>query len=103
MQRQRCLLAALARETSPANLATSYLGVVGAVADAFRSDLPRDDLGDVVKLFAKVDVAQARALALTPPVVQPGHPDIAKIRSLVKEALNLSTAAEAPGVGAPTC
>src|SRR5207244_4263389 len=58
MQRQRCVLAAIARETSPANLAASYLGVVGAVEDAFRSDLPRDELGDVVKLFAKADIDQ---------------------------------------------
>ncbi len=106
MQRQRCLLAAVARETSATKLATSYLGVAGAVQDAFRSDVPRDELGDVVKLFAKVDIDQARTLALTPPVIQPAHPDIAKIRSLVQDVLHPTpAAAEPPGVAAPptTC
>jgi hypothetical protein len=102
MKRQRCLLAAVAHKTSPVQLARSYPSLVSAVEGAFRSDIPRSRLGDLVRLFAKVHVDDARTLVLVPPVITPAHPDIARIRTLVTETLAASPAAGA-AVTRPTC
>jgi LCP family protein required for cell wall assembly len=102
MKRQRCLLVAVARKTSPVQLAKSYLSLVGAVEGAFRSDIPRARLGELVRLFAKVHVDNARTLVLVPPVITPAHPDIARIRSLVAETLAASLAATST-ISKPSC
>jgi LCP family protein required for cell wall assembly len=103
MGRQRCLLAAAARSTSPTDLALSYASLATAIESSFRSDIPRERLGELVSLFAKVDVDRARTLVLVPPVIQPGHPDIAKIRALVATMLDAAAPAQDPAVTAPTC
>jgi LCP family protein required for cell wall assembly len=103
MQRQRCLLAGVARSTSPSALAQNYPAVASAVEGAFRSDIPRDRIDDLVRLFAKVDMSTARTLSLAPPVIQPGHPDIGYVRSLVSRSLDPATAAGDPTFGPPIC
>ena len=50
------------RETSPADLAVNYLSLASAVEGAFRSDIPREQLGDLVRVFGLVNVAKARTL-----------------------------------------
>ena len=55
MKRQRCLLAAVAAGTSPTDLAVNYLGLAAAVEGAFRSDIAREQLGDLVRVFSLVD------------------------------------------------
>jgi len=92
MGRQRCLLTAVARNTSPARLVRSYPSLVKAVEGAFKTDIPRDHLGDLVTLFGKVHIDQARTLALVPPVVTPAHPDYLQIRQLVSDLLDPSKA-----------
>jgi hypothetical protein len=42
-------------------------------------------------------------LVLVPPVIQPGRPDIAKIRGLVATMLDAAAPAQDPSVSAPTC
>jgi LCP family protein required for cell wall assembly len=103
MKRQRCLLAAVASETSPADLAVNYLSLASAVEGAFRSDVPREQLGDLVRVFGLVNVAKARTLVLVPPVIKPSHPDIARIRALVANTLDAAAPPADPAIGAPTC
>jgi LCP family protein required for cell wall assembly len=103
MRRQRCLLDALAHGMSASALAGSYLRLASAVENSFRSDIPRDQLGELVDLFARIDVAHSRALALTPPVIKPGHPDIGRVRDLVSQSLVPSTASSNPAITSPAC
>jgi polyisoprenyl-teichoic acid--peptidoglycan teichoic acid transferase len=103
MGRQRCLLASVARGISPADLLRNYPALVGAVEDAFRSDLPRERLGDLVALFGKVNLDQARSLSLVPPTVNPNRTDVAQIRDLVTALLEAETTSGEAGITAPTC
>jgi LCP family protein required for cell wall assembly len=103
MKRQRCLLAAVARETSPSDLARNYPSLAAAVEGAFRSDIPRDRLGALVRLFLRVDMDKARTLVLVPPVIRPSHPDIGRIRSLVTTALDPNASAAEPAISPATC
>jgi hypothetical protein len=50
-----------------------------------------------------MDVQQVRGLVLVPPVIQPAHPNIAKVRGLVRQALDPATAATEPELSAPSC
>ena len=103
MNRQRCLLASVVRQTSPTDLALNYPRLAGAVEESFRSDIPRERLGDLVRLFAKVDVDEARSLVLVPPVIKPGSPDVAKIRGLVAALLAGGRPTADPAATRPTC
>jgi LCP family protein required for cell wall assembly len=103
MKRQRCLLAAVATDTSPTDLAVNYLGLASAVEGAFRSDIPRESLGDLVRVFGMVDVSRARTLVLVPPVIKPSNPDVARIRALVANTLDAAAPPADPAIGAPTC
>jgi hypothetical protein len=103
MKRQRCLLAAVAAGTSPTNLAANYLGLASAVEGSFRSDIPREQLGDLVRVFQMVDVSRARTLVLVPPVIKPSNPDVARIRALVANTLDAAAPPADPAIGAPSC
>jgi hypothetical protein len=96
-------LASVARGLPATNLAANYLGLAAAVEDAFRSDIPRDQLATLIGVFAKMSVDQVRGLVLVPPVLQPAHPDIANVRDLVRLALDPAGTAEKPEFSAPAC
>ena len=80
MKRQRCLLAAVAAETSPADLAVNYLSLASAVEGAFRSDIPREQLGDLVRRSSSPRTPTSPASApssrtrSTPPHRRPTRP-----------------------------
>jgi LCP family protein required for cell wall assembly len=103
MHRQRCLLASLVREVSPADLLRSYPALLDALADAFRTDIPREQLGELVELFAKVDLGRLRSVTLVPPLLNPAAPNVAKVRSIVRSLLDPTVAAPVAVVTAPTC
>ncbi len=67
MQRQRCLLAALYRQTDLPALLFRLPGIVDAVRDAVRTDIPLDALPELVQLAASLQPEQVSALGLTPP------------------------------------
>ena len=69
----------------------------------FRSDIPREQLADLVGVLGLVNVAMARTLVLVPPVIKPAHPDIARIRALVANTLDAAAPPADPAIGAPTC
>ena len=103
MKRQRCLLASVATGTSPGDLAVNYLRLAAAIEGAFRSDIPREKLGDLVRVFSLVNVSRARTLVLVPPVIKPSNPDIARVRWLVGNTLDAAAPPADPAIGAPTC
>ena len=103
MGRQRCLLAAAARSTSPTDLALNYVALASAIQNSFRSDIPRERLGDLVRLFAKVNVDRARTLVLVPPVIQPGTPTSPASAPSSRTRSTRPHRPANPAIGAPTC
>ncbi len=91
MQRQRCVLSAIATSATPQALATGLGSLVDAFGMSVRTDIPREKLGElavVVDRFAKAGgILVARTLQLTPPVLQPSHWDAAHVRELVQTVL----------------
>lgn len=85
--RQRCLIGALQRQSEPRNLLANFSKVADSTADALQTDIPRQQLPDLVKLAFQVKSRPIESLPFTPPLIDVTEPDIAKIHGLVQAAL----------------
>jgi LCP family protein required for cell wall assembly len=105
MERQRCLLAAAARQVSPADLLRRYDDLLAAMDRSVRSDLTPGQAGTLIELYRKVDRTAIRSLGLVPPFVNTGAPNYAEVRELVAATLEppaaVSPAPAAPAEDAP--
>ena len=93
MERQRCVLASIADAATPQALATGLPALMNAFGDAVRSDIPRDELGDLAQLIDRyVDAGglkAVRTLHLAPPQIQPSNWDAEEVRQLVVDVLKV--------------
>ena len=88
MRRQRCVAGALMQQADPVGLLQSYPKLAKVVKNNVSIDIPRDELSAWVDLALRIQKGGSiRSLPLTANVVQPGAPDFAKIRALVKKGL----------------
>jgi len=103
MRRQRCLIAAFARQLDPAVLARVLPGLARSLSAGMRTSIPLQELSRWVLLGQRVrDAGAVRELALVPPLVDPQHPDPAAMRRAVAQAVHgRDGAAGSPGPSAP--
>jgi LCP family protein required for cell wall assembly len=88
MQRQRCLVAALAAQLDWSRIAGSYPQLLKALGDSVRTTIPAQDLPRWAQLAGIVgSKGTLRSLALTPGLVDPVNPDFAAVRRLVADAV----------------
>ncbi|MGE0879867.1 MAG: LCP family protein [Acidimicrobiia bacterium] len=87
MARQRCLLAAAARQINPIELLRNYDSLLGALNRSILSDLSPAEARKLITLFQRVDSEAIRSLGLVPPLVNTGSPNYKQIRELVQTAL----------------
>jgi anionic cell wall polymer biosynthesis LytR-Cps2A-Psr (LCP) family protein len=110
MRRQRCLLAALARQADPATLLRAVPRLVPLVQRSVATDVPTRDLPALAQLAAKARRDRVATLGLTPPRFAPtrnaaGYPvvDVPAVRAAVGQALQHPEpdrpTAEAPAAG----
>ncbi|MEX1288381.1 MAG: LCP family protein [Acidimicrobiia bacterium] len=65
MHRQRCVLGALAEQTSPLDLLRGYDEFATAVKEYVETDIPVDRLADFVDLLTRVDTGRLASLRIT--------------------------------------
>jgi LCP family protein required for cell wall assembly len=88
VERQSCLLGAVARQVDLSTLLTRYTGVVGATSDAVRTDITRPAARALLDLAVKVRRQPIERLAFIPPVItDTANPDFVRIRALVRTAI----------------
>ena len=88
VERQSCLLGAVARQVDLSTLMTRYAGVVGATSDAIRTDITRPAARSLLDLAVKVRGQPIERLAFIPPVLpDTTSPDFVRIRALVRTAI----------------
>ena len=99
MGRQRQLLAALGNQVSARDAISGFGSVTGALSDAMRTSLSAgefasllDTLGDNAKV--------GESVGLVPPLIQPGHPDYAQIRTIVDAVERFVVTGEPSGYAA---
>ena len=69
MRRQRCLLAALATQASPASLLTNLTELQRTVGDYVFSNVAREDLPSLVRYLGAIDSSRIKSVVLAPPVI----------------------------------
>ncbi|GGV27664.1 hypothetical protein GCM10010182_58130 [Actinomadura cremea] len=87
MGRQKCLLWALARQADPLTVLRGFRRLTEVFRESVGTDVPQRLLPDLVDLSAKVRDAEVRSLQFVPPLVRPGRPDYAAIRTMAARAV----------------
>jgi LCP family protein required for cell wall assembly len=101
MQRQRCLLRAVAGEADPFTLLRSFPAVANAIESYVVTDVPVAFLPDLVRAASKLDFASIATVGFNPPYYAPGRdhkghpiPDIGRIRWKVKKVMEEGVVAQ---------
>jgi LCP family protein required for cell wall assembly len=92
MQRQRCVMTAMAGQMDPGTLLSRFQKVAAASKQVVSTDIPASDLGTFLDLGLKGKQRTITSVQFVPPIVTPSHPDFPLVRSRVAAAV---TAAEA--------
>jgi len=101
MQRQRCLLRAVAGEADPLTLLRSFPAIADAIESYVVTDVPVVFLPDLVRAAAKLDFSSIATVGFNPPYYAPerdhkGHPipDVGRIRWKVQRVLDEGVVAQ---------
>ena len=97
VERQSCLLGAVARQVDLRTVLTRYGDVLGATSDAIRTDITRPAARALLEVAVKVRGQPIERLAFIPPLLDDtSTPDFVRIRALVRTAIASSGARLAP-------
>ena len=91
MARQRCVLGAFLRETDPHTVLTNFVDLVDASKSFMKTDIPQEDLANLVDLAMKAKSHDVTSLQFVPPLITPGDPDFELIRSETDAMLSGAT------------
>ncbi len=97
MLRQRCLIGAMVRQADPVTVLRRFQELTSATKRLASTDIPRSQLPDLVTLGERIrDGHSIRSVAFVPPVIVTANPNYARIRALVRAALQSPAVAAAP-------
>ncbi len=108
MARQKCVMNAMLQQLSPQTVVTNFEKIAKASEQLITTDLPASELGTFAQLAMKARSQPVATVSFVPPAINTGHPDIAKIQSMVTAAIDRSEngkkapAKTAPASGATT-
>ncbi len=101
MERQRCLLRAVAGEADPFTLLWSFPAIADAIESYVVTDVPVAFLPDLVRAAAKLDFSSIATFGFNPPYYAPGRdyayhpiPDVGRIRWKVQRVLEEGVVAQ---------
>jgi polyisoprenyl-teichoic acid--peptidoglycan teichoic acid transferase len=99
MGRQRQLLAALGSQVSATEAISGFGSVTGALADSMRTSM---SAGGFTSLLDRLgdDAAIGESVGLVPPLVTPGNPDYAQIRTIIDAVERFVVTGEPSGYAA---
>jgi LCP family protein required for cell wall assembly len=99
MGRQRQLLAALGSQVSASEAISGFGSVTGALADSMRTSLSAGEFADLLDRLGD-NAAIGESVGLVPPLIEPGHPDYAQIRTIIDAVERFVVTGEASGYAA---
>ncbi len=88
MERQRCVMGAIARAADPMALLTKFESLAAATEKHIKTDIPAELFPAFAELGLKVKNASLTSLTINHAVINPGDPDYDHLRKVVEEALN---------------
>lgn len=95
MIRQKCVMNAMLRQLNPTTVLTKFQDIAAAGEQIVATNVPTSELGTLLDLAVKGKSLPMASVSFTPPLVVPMDPDFAKIRSVVKDRIVESEAADA--------
>jgi LCP family protein required for cell wall assembly len=90
MARQKCVMNAMLQQLSPQTVVTNFEKIAKASEQLITTDLPASELGTFAQLAMKARSQPVATVSFVPPAINTGHPDIAKIQSMVQAAIDRS-------------
>ncbi|HZJ48729.1 MAG TPA: LCP family protein [Acidimicrobiia bacterium] len=97
MGRQRCVLEAMLKEANPVTLALRFGAIANAITSYVKTNIPIEQLPNLVELLPKLDSDRIVSLRFVPPTYVAGYtedrysiPDVDKIRETVSLVMHVS-------------
>jgi LCP family protein required for cell wall assembly len=90
MARQKCVMNAMLQQLSPATVLSHFQKIAKASEKLVTTDLPASELGTFAQLALKARSQPVGTVSFVPPMINTGHPDVAKIHSMVTGAIHRS-------------
>jgi LCP family protein required for cell wall assembly len=87
MGRQRQLLAALGSQISAGEALAGFGNVTGALDDSMRTSLSGGEFSTLLDRLGD-NTSIGESIGLAPPLIEPGHPDIAQVRAIIDAVQN---------------
>lgn len=87
MGRQRCVIGAILNESDPSTVVANFEDLAAASESIVTTDIPQEDLGNLIELAMKAKDNDLRSLQFVPPLITPADPDFALIRDRTEELL----------------
>lgn len=106
MNRQRCVLEALVKQSSPAEVVRAYPRIASVLEDTLLTDIPISRLDDFIDLLPKIDTERITTIRFIPPTYVAGLdergkdiPDVELIRHDVQVAITNPSAVAIADLG----
>jgi anionic cell wall polymer biosynthesis LytR-Cps2A-Psr (LCP) family protein len=90
MARQKCVMNAMLQQLSPKTVVTKFEKLAKASEQLITTDLPASELGRFAELAMKARSQPVATVSFVPPAVNTAQPDISKIHSMVRAAIDKS-------------
>lgn len=101
MGRQKCLMAAMADQLSPATVLTNATQIAKSGKELLSTSIPRKELGQFADLALKSRGNKIRTVSIVPPKFSTVNPDFAAIHAAIQKAIDTSEGVAAtPSPGA---
>lgn len=101
MQRQQCVVGALARQAQPVKVAMAYPKLARSAKQNITTNIPRQQIDAWVELAMRVQQGKVTSLPLTPAIIgSAGNPNYERIHYFVNRALRASATKHQPGATA---
>src|SRR3954452_3641817 len=88
MSRQKCVMNAMLTQLSPKTVVLKFEKIAKASEALITTDLPKSEVDNFMQLALEARSQPVRTVSFVPPLVNTGHPDIAKIQDTIQKALN---------------
>lgn len=96
MVRQKCVMNAMLDQLDPATVLTKFNKIASAGKEVVATNVPTSEINTMMELALKTKQLPTSSLAVVPPLIQPGEPDFAVIRSAVAKKIAASEAKDDP-------
>jgi LCP family protein required for cell wall assembly len=96
MARQKCVMTAMLKQLDPVTVLTNFNAIAAAGKEIVETDIPPGKIDTMVELAMKAKEKPISSVALVPPVIYPGSPDVAKMHKLVANKIAKSEAKDDP-------